>query len=86
MGVWERSKRDRLHFHALIFVPQDAMVGDLFEKYDYDTRSKKMRLTIQNTYFNQRFGRSDFESIDQSIKQLYNGILAISIKVFSEIW
>lgn len=84
MGVWERSKRDRLHFHALIFVPQNAMVGELFEKRDYDTRSKKMRLTIQNTYFNQRFGRSDFESIDQSIKQLYNGILQYLLKYLAK--
>lgn len=84
MGVWERSERDRLHFHALIFVPQDAMVGELFEKRDYDTRSKRMRLTIQNTYFNQRFGRSDFESIDQSIKQLYNGILQYLLKYLAK--
>ncbi len=84
MGVWERSKKDRLHFHALIFVPQNAMVGELFEKHDYDTRSKRMRLTIQNTYFNQRFGRSDFEIIDQSIKQLYNGILQYLLKYLAK--
>ena len=47
-------------------------------------RSKRMRLTIQNTYFNQRFGRSDFESIDQSIKQLYNGILQYLLKYLAK--
>ena len=39
---------------------------------------------IQNTYFNQRFGRSDFESIDQSIKQLYNGILQYLLKYLAK--
>lgn len=46
--------------------------------------AKKMRLTIQNTYFNQRFGRNDFESIDQSIKQLYNGILQYLLKYLAK--
>lgn len=80
----ERSNEEELHFQALIFVLQNAIVGELLEKRDYDTRSKRMRLTIQNTYFNQRFGRSDFESIDQSIKQLYNGILQYLLKYLAK--
>ncbi len=73
-----------MHFHALIFVPQNAMVGELFEKRDYDTRSKRMRLTIQNTYFNQRFGRSNIKSIGHSIKQLYNNILQYLLKYLAK--
>lgn len=84
MGVWERSKTNRLHFHALIFVPDNAMIGELIEKRDYDTRNKKMRLTIQNTYFNSRFGRCDFEPIEQSIKPLYNGILQYLLKYMTK--
>lgn len=60
------------------------MVGVLFGKCDYDTRNKRMRLTIQNTYFNQRFGRSNFESIDHSIKQLYNNILQYLLKYLAK--
>ena len=30
---------------------------------DYNFKSKRRRITHQNTYFNERFGRSDFEEI-----------------------
>lgn len=63
MGVWEQSAKDRLHFHGLFHIPDNAMVGILFEKKDYSIKSKRIQTTIQNTYFNERFGRSDFEPI-----------------------
>ena len=46
------------------------MVGELVEVKDYDTRNHKMRITVQSTYFNERFGRSDFEEIDEQEKRL----------------
>lgn len=64
MGVWERSpEKQRLHFHGLFYIPENAMVGELFEKTDYDLRNHRMRTTMQNTYFNEKYGRSDFEEI-----------------------
>ena len=30
---------------------------------DYSLKEHKMQITVQNTYFNERFGRSDFEEI-----------------------
>ena len=64
IGVWERSpQNNRLHFHGLFNVPENAMVGDLTEHRDYSTKARKMQTTMQNTYFNERFGRSDFQPI-----------------------
>ena len=65
MGVWERSpEKQRLHFHGLFNIPDGEMVGMLFEKRDYSFSLHQMRTTYQNTYFNEHFGRSDFERID----------------------
>ena len=64
MGVWERApETKRLHFHGLFSIPQDSMIGELFEHSDYSFSSHKRTKTIQNSYFNSRFGRSDFEPI-----------------------
>ena len=40
------------------------MPGLLFEKSDYSFKSRRRQITVQNTYFNERFGRSDFEKIE----------------------
>lgn len=64
MGVWERSpEKGRLHFHGLLYVPEGTMPGELFEKKDYNLNERRIRTTVQNTYFNERFGRCDFECI-----------------------
>lgn len=65
IGVWERSpEKKRLHFHGIFNIPEGTMPGELFEKRDYNTTSHCMKITVQNTYFNERFGRSDFEKIE----------------------
>ncbi len=64
MGVWERSpEKHRLHFHGLFHIPQGKMLGGIEEHRDYSTITHKMQTTYQNTYFNEHFGRSDFEEI-----------------------
>ncbi len=66
IGVWERGGRNgRLHFHGIFFIPDGTMPGELFTKSDYSFITKKRQVCIQNTYFNKRFGRSDFEEIDK---------------------
>ena len=67
IGVWERSpKNERLHFHGIFYIPDGAMVGEFIEVNDYSFNSNKRQITLQNTYFNERFGRSDFKPIDRS--------------------
>lgn len=64
LGVWERGKTDRLHFHALMNIPNGTMPGELVEVRDYSTTDHKMQVTMQNTYYNEKFGRTDFELLD----------------------
>ena len=64
IGVWERGELGkRLHFHALMHIPQGAMVGELEEHNDYSTKRHKWEKSVQNSFFNERFGRSDFDAI-----------------------
>jgi len=66
IGVWERSpEKKRLHFHGIFYIPDNAMVGELKEVNDYSFSSHTRQITLQNTYFNERFGRSDFKPIDR---------------------
>lgn len=64
MGAWERGELgQRLHFHALTYIPECGMPGVLEEHEDYSTKRHKREKSIQNSYFNERFGRSDFSAI-----------------------
>lgn len=66
IGVWERGKNsERLHFHALVYIPENAMMGELIKVTDYDTTAHRKQTTLQNTFFNDKFGRSDFKEIDK---------------------
>lgn len=65
MGVWERGEiGQRLHFHALICVPKGTMPGTLEQHQDYSTKRKQWENTLQSSFFNDRFGRSDFDAIE----------------------
>ncbi len=65
LGVWERAPNtNRLHFHGLFHIPENAMVGELEEHNDFSFATHSRQITLQNTYFNKRFGRSDFSLID----------------------
>ena len=64
IGVWERSpEKQRLHFHGIFYIPDGSMPGELVEINDYNFNTHNRQITRQNTYFNERFGRSDFEEI-----------------------
>ena len=63
-GVWERSpQNNRLHFHALVYVPNNDL--EFIEVKDYSTKTHKMQTTYQNKYFLDKFGRNDFDEINQ---------------------
>lgn len=65
IGVWERSpKKQRLHFHGLFYIPEGTMPGVLLDVNDYNFNTRRRQITHQNTYFNERFGRSDFEEVN----------------------
>ena len=65
IGVWERSpKKKRLHFHGIFYIPEGTMPGRMLDMEDYNFRTRRRQITHQNTYFNEKFGRSDFEPLD----------------------
>ena len=65
VGVWERSpEKHRLHFHGLFYIPEGSMPGKLIQVMDYSPIKKRVQKTVQNTYFNERFGRSDFKAVE----------------------
>lgn len=65
MGTWERGgDTDRLHFHAVLYIPEGKMVGKLELKRDYDIKKKRMVERMENSFFWDRFGRNKFELID----------------------
>ena len=66
IGVWERSASERLHFHGIFHIPENAMIGELKQVSDYSTKQHRMQTTYQNTHFSRRFGRNDFKTIDKN--------------------
>ena len=65
MGAWERGELgDRLHFHALVYIPEGQMPGELEWHEDYSTKRRRREKSIQNSFFNERFGRSDFSAVN----------------------
>ena len=68
VGAWEEGgENGRIHFHALIRIPEGQMVGELYEVRDYDTRNHRMRTSYLNSYFTERFGRTDFQKINEHV-------------------
>lgn len=70
-GVWEGINGEkRLHFHALMYIPQGTMPCELVQEKSYNTSRKRMVETTSNTEFNEKFGRSDVEEIIMPLKDL----------------
>ncbi len=63
IGVWEISPKQRLHFHGIFYIPDNAMIGELVKTTDYSTKSKKLQITYQNSHFLKHFGRNDFKEL-----------------------
>lgn len=67
MGVWERSPEKKcLHFHGIFYIP-GGDVPEGFEKLrDYSFKEHDRKVTNQSIYFRKRFGRNDFEPIEDN--------------------
>ena len=63
MGVWEYgAKEQRLHFHALMYIPDGQMVGHISEVKEYSKRKHKVKIRHENSFF-LKFGINDFAYI-----------------------
>ena len=65
MGVFEYGEANgSIHFHALIYVPENEMIGELIAKREYSTKKGKRRTRYANTFFDEYFGISDFQEVN----------------------
>ena len=65
MGVFEYGELNgSIHFHALIYVPEGEMIGELVKKREYSTKRGERRTRYGNTFFDEYFGISDFREIN----------------------
>lgn len=65
MGVFERSASERLHFHGLVYVPPNKMIGELIEKEDFNFSLRKRKKVLINSIINEKIGRNTFDPIDK---------------------
>ena len=63
MGAWERGEKGRLHFHALLNIPDGAMSGEVEKRREYDPVRKRMVTNNINTFFEKAFGRNTFDKL-----------------------
>ena len=66
VGIWEHGElgSERLHFHAITYIPDGTMPGMLIELKKYSTKRKQWEIKTENTYFNDLFGSTIFEEIN----------------------
>lgn len=67
MGKFERSETGRLHFHAIAYIPDNQMVGYIYEDTYYNFEKFKLDTAHRNSFFNEKFGYSDFQQIDEIV-------------------
>lgn len=64
MMVRELSpEKERVHYHGLFYIPEGEMVGSIRPVSYWDTKRKQRRIAHVNDWFEQRFGRNDFEAV-----------------------
>ena len=69
IGVWERSPiNKRLHFHGVFSIPEGTMPGKIEEVNDYSFKTHRRQITHNNSYFASKFGRNDFEPIEDKTR------------------
>ena len=66
IGVRERGENSgRVHYHFIMYVPEGQMIGKLFLNRKYSTKRRRMEYYTDNTYFNERFGQSQWQPITE---------------------
>ena len=68
MLVPERGKvTGRLHYHGIFYIPNGCMKGFLKESKYFSPIKHRMEKSMINSFFAVRFGRNDFQKIENNI-------------------
>jgi hypothetical protein len=57
------SREETTAFSRHFYIPEGTMPGLMIQVEDYSKKTHKRQITTQNVYFNEHFGRSDFEEM-----------------------
>ncbi len=67
MGVFEEApETGRLHFHAIMYIPEGQIPGAMENRTDYNKKKRKVQKVIVNTFFEKQFGRNDFRVLNDA--------------------
>lgn len=75
---WEEGELyERKHLHAILYVPEGAMIGEMFTDSHYSHKKRKTVTFTNNTYFASRFGTSYWVELKDGkvSKQMLNYML-----------
>ena len=85
MGVFENApETERLHFHALMYIPDGEMIGSIYEKKDYNKKNGKMTTTRINTFFEDGVRKKRFPTCKRkgdNAREYYK----LSVEVYIEV-
>ena len=71
MGVFEYGDANgAIHFHALIYVPDGEMIGDIVAVSEYSKKRGERYTRYGNTFFGDAFGKSDFQEVNHVLLKL----------------
>ena len=74
-GVFEKAPvTGRLHFHALMYIPDGEMLGTIQQVKDYSTKTHQMQTSNSNSFFAETFGRNDFQPITDDVLKHTNAV------------
>lgn len=68
IGVFEHGEKgERLHYHAILFIPKDGLVGKFAPERHYSTKRKQWEYRCTLDYFTERFGKNEFAPLDEAL-------------------
>lgn len=70
IGVFEHGEQgERLHYHAIVFIPKDGVVGNFVPERHYSTKRRKWEYLCTLDYFTKRFGKNEFAPLDEALSR-----------------
>ena len=70
IGVFEHGEQgERLHYHAIVFIPKGGLVGKFVPERRYSTKRRKWEYRCTLDYFTDRFGKNEFAPLDKGLAE-----------------